>query len=59
MTKSITYYLSLNSPWSFLGGPMLAELAQKHGATVDVRPIHFGMVFERSGGIPLPKRSMT
>ncbi|MEM7404193.1 MAG: 2-hydroxychromene-2-carboxylate isomerase [Pseudomonadota bacterium] len=53
----IEYYLSLNSPWTFLGGARLHGIAQAAGLTVDVRPIDAGQVFPVSGGLPLPKRA--
>ena len=53
----IEYYLSLNSPWSFLGGARLHALAQETGQTVDVRPVDAGQIFPQSGGLPLPKRA--
>ncbi len=34
MTKTIEYYYSLNSPWTYLGGVRLEETARRHGATI-------------------------
>ena len=34
-----------------------AEIAARHGATVNVKPCKFGPIFEQTGGLPLPKRS--
>ncbi|WP_299442114.1 2-hydroxychromene-2-carboxylate isomerase [uncultured Rhodospira sp.] len=56
MSKTVTYYLSLNSPWSFLGGARLAALADRQGATVDVRPLDVMRLFKESGGQPLSQR---
>ena len=53
----IDYYLSLNSPWTYLGGPRLAAIAQHHGAQVRVKPVNFGTIFPQTGGLPLPKRA--
>lgn len=53
----ITYYISLNSPWSYLGSARFAEIAKKYGCTVDIKPAKFGEVFAKTGGLPLPKRS--
>ena len=57
MSITITYYLSLNSPWTYMGSAPFAEIVRRHGATVDVKPAKFGPIFEQTGGLPLPKRS--
>ncbi|HYC66450.1 MAG TPA: 2-hydroxychromene-2-carboxylate isomerase [Reyranellaceae bacterium] len=57
MPKHIDYYVSLNSPWTYLGSRRLEELAKKYGATVTIWPVDFGSVFSVSGGLPLPKRA--
>ena len=57
MAITIDYYISLNSPWTYLGSAPFAEIAKRHGATVNVKPAKFGSVFEQTGGLPLPKRS--
>ena len=57
MTVTIDYYVSLNSPWTYLGSAPFAEIAKRHGATVNVKPAKFGPIFEQTGGLPLPKRS--
>lgn len=54
---TLTYYMTLNSPWSYLGSARLAELARKYGHTVDIRPVKFGVIFPQTGGLPLPKRA--
>lgn len=57
MPVTIDYYLSLTSPWTYLGSARFAEIARRHGATVNVKPCRFGPIFEQTGGLPLPKRS--
>jgi 2-hydroxychromene-2-carboxylate isomerase len=57
MAITIDYYASLNSPWTYLGSAPFAEIARRHGATVNVKPAKFGPIFEQTGGLPLPKRS--
>lgn len=53
----VTYYMSVTSPWTYLGSARFAEIARKHGYTVDIKPARFGEVFAKTGGLPLPKRS--
>jgi 2-hydroxychromene-2-carboxylate isomerase len=57
MSVTIDYYLSLNSPWTYMGSALLAEVARRNGADVNVKPAKFGPIFEKTGGLPLPKRS--
>jgi 2-hydroxychromene-2-carboxylate isomerase len=57
MPVTINYYMTLNSPWTYLGSALFAEIAARNGATVNVRPCKFGPIFEQTGGLPLPKRS--
>jgi len=54
---TIDYYLSLNSPWSFLGGARLHALAARYGVSVNVCPIDASQVFPLSGGVPVTKRA--
>jgi 2-hydroxychromene-2-carboxylate isomerase len=57
MSLVIDYYVTLISPWSYLGGQRLMAMARRHGATIDVKPIDLGKVFPVSGGLPLAKRA--
>jgi 2-hydroxychromene-2-carboxylate isomerase len=52
----IDYYLTLASPWSYLGHAPLMEIAQRHGAQVNVKPALFGAIFDETGGLPFGKR---
>jgi 2-hydroxychromene-2-carboxylate isomerase len=55
--KTIGYYLSLISPWSYLGHQRLLDMAQRHQAEITIYPVDFGVIFPSTGGVPLPKRS--
>ena len=55
--KHIDYYLSLASPWSYLGHGRLLQIAKKHQASVSIYPIDLSIILPATGGIPLPKRS--
>ena len=57
MAKHVDYYVSLNSPWTYLGSRRFEEMARRHGASVTIWPVDFGSVFSVSGGLPLPKRA--
>ena len=57
MSKTIDYYLSLQSPWTYLGHQRLADYAAKAGYAIKISPLDFSVVFPATGGLPLPKRS--
>jgi 2-hydroxychromene-2-carboxylate isomerase len=57
MAKHVDYYVSLNSPWTYLGSKRFEAMARKYGADVTIWPVDFGSVFAVSGGLPLPKRA--
>src|SRR3954453_7470785 len=56
MPLTIDYYMTLNSPWTYLGSALFTEIAARNGATVNIKPSKFGPIFEQSGGVPLPQR---
>ena len=58
MAKSIDYFFSAGSPWSYLGHQRFAEMATRHGATVQVKPVDYARVFPLSGGLPLKQRPL-
>jgi 2-hydroxychromene-2-carboxylate isomerase len=53
----VDVYISLNSPWTYLGWPRFRGLTAKHGLEPNVKPARFGEVFAVTGGLPLPKRA--
>ena len=55
--KTVDYYMSPASPWSYLGHARFAQIAKRHGVTINVKPVDFGVIFPQSGGLPLPKRA--
>jgi 2-hydroxychromene-2-carboxylate isomerase len=57
MPVTVDYYMTLNSPWTYLGSALFAEIAKRNSVTVNVKPAKFGPIFEQTGGLPLPKRS--
>jgi len=56
MTQVVEYYFGPNSPWSYPGHARFAEIARRHGATVDPNPIHLGELLPLSGGLPRATR---
>ncbi|WP_136636975.1 2-hydroxychromene-2-carboxylate isomerase [Pseudooceanicola onchidii] len=53
----IDYYFVTVSPWTYLGGNRLEEIAEKHGATITYKPCDMNRVFQSTGGLPLAQRS--
>ncbi len=55
--RTLDYFFSSVSPWTFLGhGPVMA-LAARHGVEVRFHPVSLGPVFAETGGLPLSKRA--
>jgi len=52
----IDYYFSLLSPFTYLAGMRLEEIAARHGAAIRYRPCDMQAVFAETGGVPVPKR---
>ncbi len=57
MSKSIDYYFTPQSPWTYLGHSRFAQITRSAGAAVRVLPIDLGKVFPISGGLPLGQRA--
>jgi 2-hydroxychromene-2-carboxylate isomerase len=57
MSLVVDYYLSPQSPWSYLGHARLLAITDAAGANVDLWPVDLGRVFPASGGVPLAKRA--
>ena len=57
MTKTVDYYFTLPSPWTYLGHQRFVEIARRHGAEIRVKPVDYGVIFPQTGGLPLPKRA--
>lgn len=48
----IDYYLSTISPYTYLAGDRLEQVAKTHGATVTYKPLDILALFGRTGGTP-------
>lgn len=40
-----------------MGGPRLTQMAQRHGADIDYKPVELAKIFPATGGLPLAKRA--
>jgi 2-hydroxychromene-2-carboxylate isomerase len=56
MPVTIDYFFTSISPWTYLGHDAARALAEKHGATLAVRPVNLGGMFKVSGQVALAER---
>lgn len=47
---AIDYYFSTISPWAYLAGDRLEQIAARHGASITYRPLDMMQLFDRTGG---------
>lgn len=52
----IDYYFSTLSPFSYLAGTRLEEMAARHGGTITYKPLDIMALFPRTGGLPPGER---
>ena len=57
MRKTIDYYFTVTSPWSYLGDIRVHEVAERCNATLQHRPVNASEIFSKTGGLPLKDRS--
>ncbi len=55
--RIVDYYVSLISPYAWLGHAAVLDVARRTGATLRYRPVRIFELFEANGGLPLGKRS--
>ncbi len=55
--KTLAYYCTMTSPWTWLGHEEALALCRRHGVAVEILPVDLSNVFEVSGGLPLPRRA--
>ena len=48
----INYYFSTLSPFTYIAGTQLEEIAARHGATITYKPLDIIALFGRTGGLP-------
>jgi 2-hydroxychromene-2-carboxylate isomerase len=56
MSKVLTIYYALQSPWTYLGWARLRELVARADADARYRPVQIGPLFKASGTLPLAER---
>ncbi|MTH65413.1 2-hydroxychromene-2-carboxylate isomerase [Paracoccus shanxieyensis] len=47
----IDYYFGTQSPYSYLAGDRLEQIASKHGAQITYKPLDLLQLFDRTGGV--------
>ena len=52
----IDYYFATLSPYTYMVGSRLEDVAAKHGATITYKPMDIMALFARTGGTPPPQR---
>ena len=52
----IDYYFSPLSPFAYLAGAEMEEIAARHGATIAYKPVDAPRLMVEMGGLPVPKR---
>jgi 2-hydroxychromene-2-carboxylate isomerase len=55
--KSIDYYDSMSSPWTYLGHLRFEDLCRRFGLTINHKPMDLLKVWSVSGGLPLRQRA--
>lgn len=57
--SQIDYYFATLSPYCYLAGLRLEEVAAKHGATINYKPFDIISAFSRTGGTPPKERHIS
>ncbi|MFT6452557.1 MAG: 2-hydroxychromene-2-carboxylate isomerase [Halocynthiibacter sp.] len=56
---NIDYFFATISPYSYLAGTRLEEIAARHGATITYKPVDLIALFPETGGTPVPQRHIS
>ena len=51
MTKTVEYFYTHGSPWTYLGSVHFHDMAKAAGAAIVYRPVALGKIFPLSGGL--------
>ena len=52
----IDYFFATISPFAYLAGTRLEQIAETHGASISYRPLDLLALFARTGGVPVGER---
>ncbi len=52
----LDYYFSTLSPFTYLAGLRLEEIAARHGVQINYKPVDITAIFARTGGMPVGER---
>jgi 2-hydroxychromene-2-carboxylate isomerase len=55
--RSINYYDSMSSPWTYLGHLRFEDLSRRFGLSINHKPMDLLKVWSVSGGLPLRQRA--
>jgi len=55
--KHVDYYFTPVSPFTYFGHDRFVAIANRHGASIAVKPVDIGKLFSVSGGLPLKQRA--
>ena len=56
MGKTVDYVFSAGSPWAYFGHWRFHDIAKRHGAKINVKPVDYGKIFPLTGVRPLAQR---
>lgn len=56
MSKDVDYYVSLASPYTYMGGRRVPKIIADTGANFRIKPIMGAQVMAATGGLPVAKR---
>ena len=59
MTASLDYYFSMVSPWAYIGHDAFHDIVERHGVTVNYKPMALLEAFDRTNTARLPDRHQT
>ena len=57
MADDLEVYFTPASPWTFLSWDRLGALIAREGLRAHYFPVDYGVIFARTGGLPLPQRA--
>jgi hypothetical protein len=50
MAVTVDYHMTLNSPWTYLGSALFAEIARRNDVTVNIKPCKHARTAAARGG---------